>query len=484
MIRVGRDHMSSQAQAGGPKGNPEGSPEEKPETAPTHQATPLNRRQAKADQPLSIVPPPAVLTDRPGHLAYYHWVRAGSQAFAAMLEPEDMAIQSMPDASPTKWHLAHTSWFFETFLLLPHLPNYTPYDENFSVLFNSYYQQIGPQWARAQRGQLSRPTVSQVLAYRAHVNAAMEKLIANASHATWEEIRILIILGLNHEQQHQELMATDLKHMLAQNPLSPAPFERPFQHTPQNVSPLSPLSWSGFEGGIVPQGRNLDPSTFAFDNEGPGHDVLLQPYLLANRLVTNGEYLAFIQDAGYARSELWLSDGWAEVQTHQWAHPLYWRPQEDGSYVEYTLAGAQALDLTQPITHLSAYEAAAYAQWAGARLPREAELEHATKGQALTGNFYAPGAIAPHPQRAQRDEAPLQQLFGDCWEWTQSAYSAYPGYRAPAGAVGEYNGKFMILRGGSCATPHGHMRATYRNFFPAGTRWQFSGLRLALDTPT
>ena len=467
--------MSTQARTNSPKLHAKTTPQNQPSSSLSPGSTP------------SIVPAPMVLTDRPGHLAYYHWVRAGSEAFAAMLEPEDMAIQSMPDASPTKWHLAHTSWFFETFLLLPHAPHYTPFDESFSVLFNSYYEQIGPQWARAQRGQLSRPTINQVLNYRTHVNAAMEQLIATTSQSTWETIRILIILGLNHEQQHQELMATDLKHMLAQNPLSPAPFDAPFKHTPQNISPLSPLSWSELEGGIVSQGRDLHPEEFAFDNEGPCHDVVLQPYLLANRLVTNGDYLAFIQDKGYGRSELWLSDGWADVRSHKWAHPLYWRAQEDGSYTEYTLAGVQALDLSQPVTHLSAYEAAAYAQWAGARLPREAELEHATKGKALTGNFYAPGAIAPHPHRAQRDEAPLQQLFGDCWEWTQSAYSAYPRYQAPRGAVGEYNGKFMcnqmVLRGGSCATPHGHMRTTYRNFFPAGTRWQFSGLRLALDTP-
>ncbi len=434
--------------------------------------------------------PPADLNEREAMRAYYLTVRRDSEALAAPLAPEDMVVQTMPDVSPTKWHLAHTSWFFETFLLKPHAKNYRPLNETYDLLFNSYYQQVGPQWLRPHRGFLSRPTVAEVMDYRAYVDGAMLELMEEAGAALWQKLAVLITLGLNHEQQHQELICTDIKHVLAQNPLSPAPYAQPAQSTPAPA-----LSWSEFGGGIYEIGRDMDPAGFSFDNEGPRHEILLRPFRLASRPVTNGEFRAFIEEGGYQRAPLWLSDGWNAVSEGGWQAPAYWRRADDGSWREFTLHGEVPLDENAPVTHISLYEAAAYAEWAGARLPLEAELEVAARGLPLEGNFLMPqrdGGAAPiiHPQAVNMSAASAagdgpQQLFGDVWEWTASSYSAYPGYRAPSGAIGEYNGKFMcnqmVLRGGSCATPHGHMRATYRNFFPAAARWQFSGLRLASD---
>jgi len=432
----------------------------------------------RQDIPAASRHAPADLNDRDAVAAYFRQIRQDTETLTAPLEPEDMVIQTMADVSPAKWHLAHTSWFFETFLLKPHLKSYVPANEIYDVLFNSYYQQVGPQWLRPHRGLLSRPTVREVLAYRAHVSEAMEALIAEAGQALWQNIRMLIVLGLHHEQQHQELICTDIKHVLAQNPLAPALYPAP----PESAK-APPLSWISYDGGIREIGRNMEPESFAFDNEGPRHEVLLRPFRLASRPVTNGEYLSFIEDGGYKRPELWLSDGWNAVQEEGWQAPLYWRKGAEGGWRQFTLHGEVQLDPETPVTHVSLYEAAAFAEWAGARLPLEAELEIAAADAPLEGNLLRPGS-AIHPQAALQAEG-LAQAFGDVWEWTASSYSAYPGYRPPDGAIGEYNGKFMcnqmVLRGGSCATPEGHMRATYRNFFPAAARWQFSGIRLAKD---
>lgn len=432
----------------------------------------------RQDIPAASRHAPADLNDRNAVTAYFRQIRQDTETLTAPLEPEDMVIQTMADVSPAKWHLAHTSWFFETFLLKPHLENYAPVNDTYDVLFNSYYQQVGPQWFRAHRGLLSRPTVREVLDYRAHVNGAMEQLIAEAGTALWQNIRMLAVLGLHHEQQHQELICTDIKHVLAQNPLSPAPYPAP----PESAK-APPLGWISYEGGIREIGRNMAPDSFAFDNEGPRHEVLLRPFRLASRPVTNGDFLSFIEDGGYKRPELWLSDGWNAVQDEGWEAPLYWRKDEETGWRSFTLHGECPLDPETPVTHVSLYEAAAFAEWAGARLPQEAELEITTADAPLEGNLLRPGS-AIHPQSAPQTKG-LAQAFGDVWEWTASAYSAYPGYRPPEGAIGEYNGKFMcnqmVLRGGSCATPEGHMRKTYRNFFPAAARWQFSGIRLAKD---
>ncbi len=388
-------------------------------------------------------------------------------------------VQSIPEASPAKWHLAHTAWFFETFVLSPHLPGYRPIDPKYRTLFNSYYNAIGGQPARDTRGAMSRPSLEVVHEYRAHVDFAMEKLLARDISP---ELNALLELGLNHEQQHQELIVTDAKHALWSNALRPA-FE-PSAHSVAATT-IRPLSWIPFEGGVYQIGHAGEG--FAFDNEAPRHNVYVQPFELASRLVTNGEYLEFIQDGGYARPELWLSDGWDHSRTAQWQAPLYWE-QRDGEWWYFTASGMRAIDLAEPVCHVSLYEADAFARWtdltshSNARLPRESEWEIAAATAPIVGNFLEQEAFHP---AASPEEAGLQQLFGDCWEWTHSAYSAYPGYRPVGGALGEYNAKFMcnqlVLRGGSCATPQSHIRATYRNFFPAHTRWQFSGIRLARD---
>ncbi|HWA14649.1 MAG TPA: ergothioneine biosynthesis protein EgtB [Burkholderiales bacterium] len=397
-------------------------------------------------------------------------VRALTLELAAPLSAEDACAQSMPDASPVKWHLAHTTWFFETFVLETFERGFRPFLAAFRVLFNSYYNGVGEKHPRPRRGMLTRPALADVLRYRQDVEARV--LAAFDAHGGNAGFRALVELGLHHEQQHQELILTDVKHLLAQNPLHPAYL--PAVHAPSAAAPA--LDWTGFEGGIVEIGHAGEG--FSFDNELPRHRQYVQPYSLASRVVTNGEYAEFIEDGGYREAQLWLSEGWDWVQANALAHPLYWQG-EKGEWREFTLRGLQALDPARPATHLSYFEAEAYARWAGARLPTEAEWEHAAAARPVQGNFLATDRL--HPQRAQGNG--LAQMFGDVWEWTQSSYAPYPGFRPAAGAIGEYNGKFMVnqyvLRGGSCATPEGHVRASYRNFFPAGARWQFSGLRLA-----
>ena len=405
----------------------------------------------------------------------YAAVRSESLRLAAPLSAEDQQVQSMPDVSPTKWHLAHVTWFFETFLLQPFLEGYRPFDPVFGYLFNSYYEAVGERHPRPQRGLLSRPPLEHVLAYRAHVDAAMARLIAEAPAANWSEIQPLVELGVHHEQQHQELILMDIKHVFSTNPLLPA-----YAPAPAGTGgPALPLEWLDFDGGLIEIGH--DGSGFAFDNEGPRHKVWIEPYRLASRLATCGDYLAFIEDGGYARPELWLSDGWAAVGQEGWAAPLYWRRADAAGWEIFTLGGAKPLDPSEPVSHLSYYEADAFARWAGARLPTEAEWEAAVTTAPAMGNLG--GERRHHPAAAIGRG--LQQMIGDLWEWTMSPYVAYPRYRTPEGAVGEYNGKFMsgqmVLRGGAAVTPEGHIRPTYRNFFPPGARWAFSGVRLAAD---
>lgn len=405
-------------------------------------------------------------------LAAYRRVRAATEALVRGLEPEDMVAQSMDDCSPTKWHLAHTTWFFETFVLRAE-PGHAPFHPAFEVLFNSYYEAVGPQFPRPRRGLLTRPTVREVLAYRAHVDAAVERRLA-AEVAP--ELAARVELGLHHEQQHQELILMDLKHLFAQSPLRPA--LRPEAAAPSE-RPAPPLAWHAGPDGLVELGHA--GAGFCFDNEAPRHRVFLRPYALASRCVTNGEYAEFIADGGYRRPDLWLSDGWATARRLGWTAPLYW-DLADGTGSEFTLGGPRPLDPHAPVVHVSHYEADAYARWAGARLPTEAEWETVAAGAAIAGNFVESGRL--HPTSAPDGPGP-QQLFGDVWEWTASAYLPYPGYRPAAGALGEYNGKFMsgqmVLRGGSCVTPADHARASYRNFFPPAARWPFAGIRLIRD---
>ncbi len=408
---------------------------------------------------------------RPGSLALRHArVRAQSLALAAGLTAEDCQLQSMPDASPVKWHLAHTTWFFETFVLEPSDSDYRVFDPAFRMLFNSYYVGIGERAPRAERGLVSRPSLDEVKAYRARVDEAIRQRLADGRFS--ETLLALIELGIQHEQQHQELILTDLKHHLSRNPLRPAyRLARPIDDAPG-----ASLRYVAFDGGLSRIGFEGVP--FAFDNETPRHRVFIEPFELASRLVTNGEYAAFIADGGYARPEFWLSDGWDAVQAAGWRAPLYWL---DGPACRaFSLAGEQTLITAEPVCHVSYYEADAYARWSGARLPTESEWEYVAQAVPIEGNFVESERFRP---RAASGADGVQQLFGDAWEWTQSAYLAYPGYRQAPGAVGEYNGKFMInqmvLRGGSCATPRDHLRASYRNFFPPAARWQFSGIRLA-----
>lgn len=397
----------------------------------------------------------------------YSSVRSKSVELSQPYSPEDQMLQSMPDASPMKWHLAHTTWFFETFIVAPHIAGYKPFDDRFRQLFNSYYKQLGSHPFRGSRGLMSRPSLNEVLNYRSHVDQHMMRHLENGHDQT----AALIELGINHEQQHQELMLTDIKHALWSMPLPPARLRQP-----RPVTKATPLQWIYFEGGIQKVGHS--GTGFAFDNEGPRHDALLRLFRLGSRVVTNGEYLQFINDGAYRRPELWLSDGWDAICNQGWHAPLYWE-ENDGQWLEFTLAGARDLDLSAPVCHVSYYEADAYARWAGARLPKEEEWEVAAAQNPSMGTMLESGEL--HPQPASGNG--LQQMFGDVWEWTASAYLAYPGFQPATGAVGEYNGKFMcnqfVLRGGSCATPSSHIRATYRNFFPPHARWQFTGIRLA-----
>ena len=415
---------------------------------------------------MTVDPPSA----RAGTAARFERVRRQTPALCASLTAEDMQLQSMPDASPAKWHLAHTTWFFETFVLA-HDPAWKPRDPAWHYLFNSYYQSVGPMHVRAQRGLLSRPSLDEVRDYRRRVDEAVLALLDRRDDP---ELASLVELGLQHEQQHQELLLTDIKHAFWCNPLQPALHSS--IAAPAGAPAVSLQFLPGREG-IVEIGHRGEG--FAFDNETPRHRTLLQPHALANRLATNAEYLAFVREGGYREPGLWLYDGWATVQREGWQHPLYW---QDDLASEFTLAGVRALDPAEPVCHLSYYEADAFARWAGARLPTEAEWESAAQGVAIEGNLQESGRFQPLPAHA--GEGALQ-LFGDAWEWTASPYVGYPGYRPLPGSLGEYNGKFMcgqwVLRGGSCATPRDHIRASYRNFFPPHARWQFAGLRLGQD---
>jgi ergothioneine biosynthesis protein EgtB len=417
-------------------------------------------------------------------LAGYQAVRQLTETLAAPLSPEDQQLQSMPDASPTKWHRAHTTWFFETFILQPHKPGYCVFDDHFNYLFNSYYEALGARQPRPERGLISRPAAAAVAQYRHYVDAAMTDLLDCAEDATLATLAPLIALGLAHEQQHQELLLTDIKHAFSKHPFAPA-YQPPPGFTRHDPPPMG---FVDFEGGIAEIGH--DGHGFAFDNEGPRHRVLLHPFRLATRPVTCGEYLEFMADGGYARPDFWLSDGWALVQREGWQTPLYWSrdPHRDNWQV-FTLMGRRAVDPSEPVCHVSFYEAAAYAAWAGKRLPTEAEWEHAAVSGRVEhgGGFLDHQHPHPRPLHPHDDSNGVARLrgYGEVWEWTRSGYEPYPGFKPAAGAIGEYNGKFMVgqivLRGGSCATPHGHIRPSYRNFFPPAARWQFSGIRLAED---
>ncbi len=388
-------------------------------------------------------------------------VRRRSLQLAEPLSDEDCGAQSMPDASPVKWHLAHTTWFFETFVLEPHERGFAPFHPAFRVLFNSYYNGIGDKHPRHQRGLLTRPAMAAVRAYRANVDVRIKTLLAQRP-----DVGALIELGLQHEQQHQELMLTDVKHLLAQSVLAPAYLDLALPPTPAAAMGLA-IGWIDYDGAIASIGHA--GAGFCFDNELPRHRQVVEPFMLADRLVSNGEFLAFIAAGAYRDPSLWLSEGWDWVRANAVTHPLYWQC-DNGTWREFTLAGMQVLDLARPVTHVSLYEADAFARWSGARLPTEAEWETAAAGSAIdVGEL--------HPQAGGNG------MFGQCWQWTSSSYAPYPGFVIADGALGEYNGKFMlnqyVLRGSSCATPAGHARASYRNFFPASARWQFSGIRLA-----
>jgi ergothioneine biosynthesis protein EgtB len=406
----------------------------------------------------------------------YGEVRATTERLTAPLSAEDQTIQSMADVSPTKWHRAHVTWFFETFVLGPHVPTYRPYDDSFAFIFNSYYEALGQRHPRNERGLISRPGVDEITRYRASVDTAMNDLLLSDLAPRVHE---LITLGLHHEQQHQELLLMDIKHVLSRNPMRPAYASSPARGDAHDRPAPPKAGWIEHDGGVVEIGHT--GKGFGFDNEFPRHREYLSPFGLADRPVTCGEWLSFMEDGGYDRPEFWLSDGWSVVMTQGWQAPLYWfRDAENpGQWQQFTLSGVRPVDPDEPVCHVSYYEADAFAHWTGKRLPTEAEWETIATVAAEGSNFLS--SEAPHPRPAVDTNA----LLGDVWEWTSSSYTPYPGFRAAPGAVGEYNGKFMVsqyvLRGGCCATPPGHVRPTYRNFFPPGARWAFSGLRLAQD---
>jgi ergothioneine biosynthesis protein EgtB len=411
-------------------------------------------------------------------LRRYLQVRDFSENICETLEPEDCVIQTMPEASPTKWHLAHTSWFFETFLLKQFFPGYESAHPQYGFLFNSYYNAVGPFYSRPHRGLLSRPTVNEVFHYRSDVDLLVSQLIESADERLLARLEPIVTLGLHHEQQHQELMLTDIKNVFWQNPLRPA-FRLRDSTKPQ---PVPAAKWMKFKEGTYWVGHQ--GPEFSYDNESPRHRVFVQSFELASRLVTNAEYLAFIEDGGYRRSELWLSMGWNAIKEKGWEAPLYWE-KRDGAWHNMTLGGMGELVPEEPVCHVSLFEADAFARWSGARLPTEQEWETASSGVPLAGNFADSEIFHPVPLASHGPAGKPVQMFGDVWEWTRSSYSPYPGYSAVPGALGEYNGKFMcnqyVLRGGSCATSQSHIRHTYRNFFPPDARWQFTGIRLAKD---
>jgi ergothioneine biosynthesis protein EgtB len=408
----------------------------------------------------------------------YRKVRRFSEHLCEPLVTEDYVIQSMPDVSPTKWHLAHVSWFFETFLLSPALPDYKSLHPQYAYLFNSYYNTIGERHCRPKRGLISRPTVKETFEYRRYVDEHVLELLEKLDERQLAELAPIITLGLHHEQQHQELMVTDIKHVLSCNPLYPTYRAR----TPTSASNITPLEWVSFPEGLHWIGH--EGNGFAFDNEGPRHRQFVQSFQLASRLVTNGEYQEFMQDGGYENPLLWLSEGWATVRAEEWQAPLYWE-KRDGRWYVMTLSGLREVDKAEPVCHVSYFEADAYARWADARLPTEAEWEVAAQEVPVEGNFVESGLYHPTPLNTFTASGKLAQMYGDVWEWTQSSYAPYPNFKPGPGAIGEYNGKFMcnqyVLRGGSCATSLSHIRSTYRNFFPANAQWQFMGIRLAKE---
>jgi len=445
------------------------------------------------NSPLSSTNSDSITSPRQNLFQKFAGVRQESEDICAPLETEDYGIQTMPDVSPPKWHLAHTSWFFETFLLKPFQKNYREYHPQFAQLFNSYYNTVGSYHPRPQRGFLSRPTVDEVYLYRNHINEQMEELIIEVDEKHWGEITNRTILGINHEQQHQELMLTDIKHIFSVNPLRPQ-----YRKLPLKTGRPTEQQWLSYSGGLVSIGHSFGHSygqtdsssanDFFYDNEGPEHQTYINDFSLSSRLVTNGEMLSFIKDGGYSDARLWLSDAWKIVCENNWTSPLYWE-KKDSDWWHMTLNGMRIVDPNVPVCHISFYEADAFARWSGKRLPTEAEWETAASSETIKGNLRESGYLQPVSPEQNANSGRLEQLYGDVCEWTQSPYSAYPGYRHEDSAFndfsGEYNGKFMsnqmVLRGGSCLTPENHIRSTYRNFFYPGDRWQMSGFRLAKD---
>ncbi|WP_314728307.1 ergothioneine biosynthesis protein EgtB [Bacillus sp. Marseille-Q3570] len=409
-------------------------------------------------------------------LKSYQQIRAFSEQIIAPLEPEDFVVQSIPDVSPPKWHLAHTTWFFETFILIPYHSTYIRFNETFDYLFNSYYETHGKPYPRHARGLLSRPSVREIIEYRQHVDKSMFNFLDNCHENTLEEIAPILEIGLHHEQQHQELLVTDIKYNFSINPL------KPIYHDKRNEpgSSLPEMDWITFQEGVVETGYSDEG--FSFDNERPRHKSWLDAYAIANRPVTNGEYLDFIEDGGYQEPAFWLSEGWTKIKDDQWEAPLYWE-NIDGSWYTFTLSGMKKVELDEPVTHISFYEADAFARWSGKRLPTETEWEHAMKNVEIDGNFADNKMF--HPDRDYHSCNQMYKVFGDVWEWTSSPYTLYPGSKPLEGTLGEYNAKFMcnqmVLRGGSCTTHSTHVRHSYRNFFHPDKRWQYSGIRLARD---
>lgn len=416
------------------------------------------------------------ISSRETLITLYKRIRAFTEELCILLLTEDYVIQSMPDVSPTKWHLAHTTWFWEAFVLRKFDKNYKSINDQYNYLFNSYYVQVGERWTRSNRGLLSRPTVEQVYEYRHDVDKAMFNFFTETDDKDIHNMNVNINIGLNHEQQHQELMLTDIKHVFSINPLYPVYKE----NSTETSREIQQIKWIEFDEGVKEIGYN--GNDFFYDNEKPRHKVYLNSYQLASRLVTNAEYIEFIEDGGYNEVTLWLSDGIAAVENNGWSAPLYWEKIND-EWHYYTLNGFKKVNPYEPVCHVSQYEADAFAQWYGARLPTESEWENASANIKLEGNFVDNRHFHP---LATKEGKGLQQMYGDLWEWTRSDYAPYPGYKIPPGAIGEYNGKFMsgqvVLRGGSCATSLNHIRNTYRNFFPPAARWQFMGIRLAKDS--